>query len=156
MELFRKRLIPDECVKLKDDIILYKDQTRIVTKWETLHAKLAFSHGMSLYCIEEGFKISRFFKEGKSQCYIYCDIIDTDYNENDDSYIFTDLLADVIIENDGFVRVVDIDELADAHESGILSDKQLTSALRKLNKLLSIIYSDNLKPYLDFLDKFSN
>lgn len=62
----------------------------------------------------------------------------------------------MIIENDGFVRVVDIDELADAHESGILSDKQLTSALRKLNKLLSIIYSDNLKPYLDFLDKFSN
>lgn len=56
MELFRKRLIPDECVKLKDDIILYKDQTRIVTKWETLHAKLAFSHGMSLTALKRGLK----------------------------------------------------------------------------------------------------
>ena len=34
--LYRKRLIPEECVLLKDDVILYMDDNVIVTKWVTL------------------------------------------------------------------------------------------------------------------------
>ena len=34
--LFRKRLIPEECVELKDDILLHRDKETIVTKWKTL------------------------------------------------------------------------------------------------------------------------
>ncbi|MDE6974158.1 MAG: hypothetical protein K2P38_13910 [Lachnospiraceae bacterium] len=37
--LYRRRIIPDECVMLKDDIILYCSRERIVTSWNTLHPK---------------------------------------------------------------------------------------------------------------------
>ena len=34
--LYRKRLIPDELVHLKDDVVLYHDDTVIITKWKTI------------------------------------------------------------------------------------------------------------------------
>ena len=105
--LFRKRLIPDECVSLKDDIIIHQDDSHIITSWKTFHPKAEFSHGISYYLINDGFKVSKFYKEDNSLAYIYCDIIDTAYDAGTDTYVFTDLLADVIIENSGFVRVVD-------------------------------------------------
>ena len=37
--LYRRRIIPDECVMLKDDIILSCDRERIVTSWKTLTCK---------------------------------------------------------------------------------------------------------------------
>ena len=43
--LYRKRLIPDECVRLKDDEILSFDDDIIVTKWCTLHPKHDLDHG---------------------------------------------------------------------------------------------------------------
>ena len=55
--------------------------------------------------------------------------------------MFTDLLADVIIENSGFVKVVDLDELADACRQEIISNEMLQTALYRLNSLLSIIYN---------------
>ena len=156
INLFRKRLIPYECIELKDDRIIYIDDAYIVTTWETLHPKCDFSHGTSLYFIKEGWKISRFFKPDNSLLYIYCDIIDTQCKtESNDSktYIFTDLLADVIIENNGIVRVVDLDEMADACSSKIISDDMLVSALHHLDKLLSVIYSGEIKNYLEILDR---
>ena len=41
--LFRKRLIPDECVSLKDDIIIHQDDSHIITSWKTFHPKAEFS-----------------------------------------------------------------------------------------------------------------
>lgn len=35
--LYRKRLIPEECVELKDDEILRLDENVIVTRWKCLH-----------------------------------------------------------------------------------------------------------------------
>ena len=124
--LFRKRLIPDECVSLKDDIIIHQDDSHIITSWKTFHPKAEFSHGISYYLINDGFKVSKFYKEDNSLAYIYCDIIDTAYDAGTDTYVFTDLLADVIIENSGFVRVVDLDELADAASAKLISDAMLT------------------------------
>ena len=37
--LYRRRIIPNECVLLKDDIILSCDDKRIVTSWNSLHPK---------------------------------------------------------------------------------------------------------------------
>ena len=110
--LYRKRLIPSECIHLKDDIIVSCSDDYIITRWNTLHPKEDFSHGISYYAINKGWKISKFYKKDNTLAYIYCDIIDTHYDKNTDSYTFTDLLADVIIENNGLVRVVDLDELA--------------------------------------------
>ncbi len=147
-ELYRKRLIPMECIHLKDDKIIKIDNNCIITKWNTLHPKPEFSHGISYYCLKEGWKISLFYKSDNSVAYTYCDIIDTEYNEDIDTYIFTDLLADVIIENNGMVRVVDLDELAAACSEGIISNDMLVIALHRLNSLLTIIYNNEFDSYI--------
>jgi predicted RNA-binding protein associated with RNAse of E/G family len=151
--LYRKRLIPAECIELKDDVIVDRGTDYIITRWNTLHPKEEFSHGISCYFIEEGWKISKFFKESGELAYIYCDIIDTSIDLSTDSYTFTDLLADVIIENNGFVRVVDLDELGEACSTHIISDELLVTALYRLNKLLSVIYDGSFKDYLKVLEK---
>ena len=54
---------------------------------------------------------------------------------------FTDLLADVIIYPDGFVKVVDIDELVTALNQKLISEDTLKKSLLNLSSLLEIIYS---------------
>ena len=146
--LYRKRLIPDECVNLKDDNIIFLDDDTIVTSWNTFRPKAEFTHGTSYYVIKEGFKISKFYKADNSLAYI----IDTSYDKDSDTYIFTDLLADVIIENDGRVRVVDLDELGDALTDDIISCELMSDALHKLNNLLAAIYNGAFDNYLKILE----
>lgn len=139
--LYRKRLIPEECVLLKDDTVLYRDDQIIVTGWHSLKPRKDLHHGYSCYYLAEGFKVSRFCKEDGSMLYWYCDIVDYNYNPDTDTYIVTDLLADVIIYPDGFVKVVDLNELVTAQEAGLLTDEMLKKALLRLNHLLEIIYA---------------
>ena len=136
--LFRKRLIPSECVNLKDDTIVHIDKEKIITSWQTFRPKAEFSHGISYYVLNEGYKISKFYR----------------YDKDTDTYVFTDLLADVIIENSGFVRVVDLDELADACSQGLISNDMLVNSLHKLNNLLSTIYNGTFRNYIDILESF--
>ena len=138
--LYRRRLIPEECVLLKDDKLLHRDSRVIVTSWNTLKPRKDIHHGCSCYYLAEGIKVSRFYKEDGSLLYWYCDIVDYDYSEKTDTYVITDLLADVIIYPDGLVKVVDIDELATAKDAGLLSDEMLKKSLLTLNHLLQIIY----------------
>jgi len=152
LKLFRKRIIPDECVLLKDDIILSANEEFIITKWNTLKPKKDLHHGYSCFFLKEGFKISKFYREDNSLMCWYCDIVDYDYNEEEHSLTATDLLADVIIEPDGFVRVVDLDELADILEQHNLSEQLIVLSLRRLNHLLGLIYAgefDNLKANIE-------
>lgn len=146
--LYRKRLIPEECILLKDDVVLYRDHQIIVTAWNSLKPRADLHHGSSCYYLAEGIKVSRFCKEDGSVLYWYCDIVDYDYDENTDTYVVTDLLADVIVYPDGFVKVVDLDELVTAKEAGLLNDEMLKAAILRLNHLLEIIYAgdfDKLK-----------
>ena len=64
------------------------------------------------------------------------------------------LLADVLIYPDGFVKVVDLDELADAEEAGIITKEQLLKSLRTLDKLLGMIYSGDFKRIRDYVESF--
>ena len=98
--------------------------------------------------------MSRFFYENDSILYWYCDIVDYDYYEETDTYIITDLLADVIIYPDGFVKVVDIGELADAREAGLLNDAMLKKALLTLNRLLQVIYDGGFEKLQEPLEKY--
>lgn len=139
--LYRKRLIPEECILLKDDRVLYRDEQIIVTGWNSLKPRKDLHHGFSCYYLTEGIKVSRFYREDGSLLYWYCDIVDYDYTEENDTYIVTDLLADVVIYPDGFVKVVDLDELVTARESGILSEDMMHRALLRVNHLLQIIYA---------------
>ncbi len=154
--LYRKRLIPEECVQLKDDKFLYRDESIIVTAWNTLKPRQDIHHGRSCYYLQEGIKVSRFYSADDSLLYWYCDIVDYDYSEETNTYIITDLLADVIVYPDGFVKVVDIDELVVARESGLLSEDMLKKALLTLNHLLQLIYEgkfENLQHPLEIYAK---
>ena len=152
LKLFRKRIIPNECILLKDDIILSANEEFIITKWNALKPKKDLHHGYSCFFLKEGFKISKFYREDNSLMCWYCDIVDYTYNEEDNSLTATDLLADAIVQPDGFVKVVDLDELAEIMEKQALSGELIALALRRLNHLLTLIYTgefENLKKHIE-------
>ena len=140
--LYRKRIIPEECILLKDDQILTFDEKKLVTKWMALKPKKDLHHGYSCYFLKKGYKVSKFLGEDNSLLYWYCDIIDSYYLESENKLIVTDLLADVIIYPDGFVKVVDIHEIPQALSEGGLSMDRLQKALVSLGELLNIIYNE--------------
>lgn len=150
--LYRKRLIPMECIPLTDDEILLCTPELLVTRWITLRPRLDFHHGDSVYFLKEGYKISRFFREDGSLLYHYCDIIRPDYDEAANTLIVTDLLADVIVYPNGFVQVVDVGELAEASRTGLLSPEDLQTALTNLQELLDQIYGGQLSALTGILD----
>lgn len=153
MRMFRKRLIPDECVELKEDEIIYQDEEKIVTKWKTLRPRKDFSHGYSCYYLKKGYKISKFLKEnGELKCW-YCDIIKSEWKAEETAWLFTDLLADVIIKETGAVQVVDLDELAEAFEKDLLTGGELAEALRCLNSLLQRIDSGEFEKMITWIDQ---
>jgi len=141
MKLYRKRLIPEEIIELKDDVIVYEDEERIVTKWQVIRPRKDFNHGCSCYFLKEGFKVSRFLRQDGSQKCWYCDIIRHEITEDGEGIVIVDLLADVIIDEAGNVQVVDLDELADAFEQGLITKEELGRSLRQLDGLLKKIYS---------------
>ena len=147
--LYRKRLIPKECILLKDDHLFYQDSDILMTSWTALKPKPALHHGISCYYLKEGFKISRFYNHQNEFMYWYCDIISHEYDKNTNSYIFTDLIADVIIYPDGQIQVIDLDELAFALENELLPQESICGALLKLDHLLRLTYQGNLDIYLN-------
>lgn len=153
--LYRKRIIPEECVLLKDDKILHCGDDMILTSWNTLKPRKDIHHGYSCYFLKEGFKVSKFYREDNSLVYWYCDIVSYDYDEAANTYIVTDLLADVLIYPDGFVKVVDIDELAEALEQKLIDESLLKTALLRLNHLLTIIYSGQFNTLQAPIEKIS-
>lgn len=156
VKLYRKRIIPDECLLLDQDIILYRDQEVIITKWNTIHPKKTLHHGYSCYFMERGYKVSKFYDRDNHLISWYCDIISHTYDPKTETYVFTDLLADVIIYPDGFVRVVDLDELADALRDGLITSDQLQLALRRLDKLLSVIYKGAFPKLQKYIEDYEH
>ena len=150
--LYRKRLIPEECILLKDDVILYRDDRIIVTSWHSLKPRKDLHRGYSCYYLDKGIKVSKFYRPDNTLLYWYCDIVDYDYSPDTDTYVVTDLLADVIVYPDGFVKVVDLDELVTALESGLLSEGLLKKSLLRIDALLKIIYGNNFSALQEPID----
>lgn len=153
LKLFRKRIIPEECIPLNDDVILSCNEEFILTKWNALKPKKDLHHGYSCYFLKEGIKVSKFFREDNSLMYWYCDIVQFDYCPQHNSLTVTDLLADVIINPDGSVRVLDLDELAEVLEDHRLSAESASLALRRLHKLLSHIYSGGFSSFTKYIEQ---
>ena len=145
IRLYRRRFIPDEKIFLKDDDIILIDNEKVVTKWQVLTKRHDFTHGASCYYIKEGFKVSKFLDDKDNIVCWYCDIIETLVDDN--TYTFNDLLIDVIIKPDGFVKVVDLDEIATALKDNILTKQQIITAMETAERLLSVIYSGNFAKY---------
>ena len=70
IQLFRKRLIPEEIVELKDDKIIKRNQNIIITKWKTLKPRTDFSHGISCYFLDKGYHKNRLYRT-RTKIYIY-------------------------------------------------------------------------------------
>ena len=151
--LYRKRLIPDECVRLDDDKVIYRDDDIIVTKWKALHPKPRLDHGYSCYFLKRNYKVSKFLFSDDSLIYWYCDIIDYTHDEADDSYIFRDLLADVIVFPDGFVKVIDLDEFEEALDRSLITETDVRMALKTLDNLLRTIYDGRFPELQDEIEK---
>lgn len=155
-QLYRKRIIPDECVELKDDIVLFYNDDIIVTKWNTLKPKKDLHHGYSCYFLKEGYKVSKFYQADNRLLYYYCDIVRYDFEEEKNQLIVTDLLADVIVYPDGFVKVVDLDEIVPALNNGALSIEQLKRALLSCNALLTLIYNGRLFELTQYIEQYED
>ena len=140
--IYRKRIIPKDLIPLDDDIIVAQDEETLITKWKTLNPKTAFSHGCSCFFLKEGIKVSKVYRSDGSLLRWYCDIADFSICPEEESMTYTDLLADVIIDPEGTVKVVDLDELADAMDHDWITKEQAVRCLRNLNRLLSLIYRD--------------
>ena len=152
--LYRRRLIPDEIVHLKDDVVLYHDDTVIITKWKTIKPRRDMDHGFSAYLLKEGIKVSKFYRADNSLLYWYCDIVDYEYDATTNSYTSTDLLTDVVLYPDGQIRVLDLDELAEASVKNMITKDQLHSALVRTDMLLNTMYSGDFKRYMDLIDEY--
>lgn len=153
LKLYRKRYIPAGCILLKDDVIVEQTQDYILTTWHTINPKTAFDHGSSCYLLKNGVKISKFYKPDGELLYWYCDIVEYDLNEDQNTLTVIDLLADVIIYPDGRTKVVDLDELADALDQNLITQQQATACLRQLNNLLALLYRDKFDRFQAILNQ---
>lgn len=152
LQIYRRRIIPSECILLKGDEIVKADDEVVITKWNTIHPKNDFSHGCSCYFLKQGIKVSKFYRTDNSLLYWYCDIVDYSFDITENTLIVTDLLADVIIYPNGSVKVVDLDELADALDKGLISASLMSLCLKRLNALLTLIYRDKFDRLQSCLD----
>lgn len=153
--IYRQRLIPEECILLDNDIILYQDENIIITSWTTLKPRKDFHHGFSCYFLKDGFKISRFYQEDNSFLYWYCDIIR--YNKSNDlkNLYAVDMLVDIIIEPDGKTKLLDLDELNTARRKNLITEEDLLYIIDQTDHLLKIIYQGKLPDYAHKLLEFS-
>lgn len=149
--LYRKRLIPEECVLLKDDVILYMDDNIIVTKWVTLKPRKDFHHGFSCYFLKEGYKVSRFLREDDSLVYWYCDIVTYLCDKAENSLTIVDLLADVTVDPDGKMNVLDLDELCEAKEKNLITEDQFYISVKQLGNLIKLIQDNKFNTLTDVL-----
>ena len=151
-KLYRKRFIPYEIVHLKDDVIEYLDDQIMVTSWKSLRPREDFAGGRSCYFLDEGYKVSQFLDKHGKLVYTYCDIISTEYNEATDEYIFNDLLIDVVIYKDGSLKVLDLGDIPEALDRGLITIELAKTALLVTDRLLGIIYSGKLNELTRFLE----
>ncbi len=151
--MYRKRYVPQDMKSLNDDEILLVTDDLIVTGWKTFKPKKEFAKGISCTFMNRGYKISKFMKENGELVYYYCDIIHSEYLKESNTWVFTDLLADVKIYPDGAVEVVDLGEAAEALENGIIGPDTVAEMLKKLDSLLELIYSGR---WHELTDKYLN
>ena len=134
--IHRVRYIPAETVDISSDLLLYRDEEHLVTSWKPIRPRKDISGGVSCVFVSKGIKVSRFLDAQGALLYWYIDLVEVRRDADTDTYELHDLLADVRILPDGQVEIVDLDELADALEQGLITTEQGILALRTLHALL--------------------
>ena len=149
----RIRLIPRESILLTDDVVLLRDDDRIITSWNAFHTRPDLVRGLSVYYLKEHLKLSKVFHEDHDYHW-YIDLADYYFTEDGKELVMTDLLADVAITRDGQIRVLDLGELADAHSEGLISDALLKKSLYTLDRLLRELYQDGVARLAEPLESY--
>lgn len=145
-KILRKRFIPNETVDITGDELLFRSEELLITKWKPIKPRSDVSRGVSYTFLKNGFKISKFFDTSGCFAYWYVDIIEVEYDADQDLYTLIDLLVDVKLTDDVNFKVLDAAELAEAIEKGFISCEQACSSLRTLDKVLNMIYEGNFPP----------
>lgn len=146
MKLLRKRYIPSEVVDISGDKVLYKDDELMVTKWLPINKRADIGSGISYIFLKEGYKISKFFDNDSNFAYWYCDIIEYAYDEAEDTHLFTDLLLDLKIYEDGKYEILDMDELVEAYNKNMITIEQVLKAFRSLSNLYELLKNKKFPP----------
>jgi len=146
-KLFRVRYMPYEVVELFSDRILFMDNRILITSWEPIHPRDDIMSGISCVFLEEGWKINA-MKDAQGNITWYCDIVDVRYDAEEDALYFHDLLVDVVLRKGARLEVLDLDELAEAYEQGLVTKEQLLLALKRCNKLLQKIYTTDVPSWI--------
>ena len=152
VRLFRRRFLPDEITELKDDNILSISENILITSWNVLKPRDDIASGISAYFFNLGVKVSKVFNADGELVYWYCDIVEPQIDAEKGTYIFNDLLIDVLVYPDGRVKVVDMDEFADVIEQKLLDRSQGIEALRRTDHLLQMIYSGQFNKLTDYVE----
>ncbi len=159
IQLFRKRHIPEECISLKKDTVLFLDDSRLVTSWSAIKPRSDFASGISVFDFEKHWKITRVAKADGSLYHWYCDIMTMHITQDSDTdtvnYTMEDLLIDIIVQPDGSVHILDLDEAADAFEQGLISGSDLALALRAANELWKLIEHGGFSEYQTLLEAYA-
>lgn len=151
IKLYRRRLVPNENILLKDDVVIMNNENYIVTKWNVLKPRTDFDNGYSIYDFENNIKATKQFLGDKFIGY-YFDIINLDKDGH--NYYVIDLLVDVIIR-DNIIKVVDLDEFQEAMGKGLITPEKMCEALKITNDLLCELYENSTKKYDDIFDTYT-
>ena len=136
----RKRFIPDEVLSLTNDTIYYVSDELVVSGWKAIRLRPDISGGFSAYYPKLGIKVSKLFDGDGNLLYWYNDISELSFEGNNIN--FTDLLIDLIVYPDNSIRILDLDEFAEAIEKSYITKEQEVKALNSFHALLDYIYND--------------
>ena len=159
IHLYRKRFIPDELISLHKDEVIYANEELILTRWDTLKPRADFSHGISAYFLKKNCKVTKVLGADNELVYWYCDMMQMvdgpQTNDKERSLVMEDLLIDVIVYPDGSLRVLDLDEAAEAVEQGLITEEMLCRSMRAANNLLQDIYAGKFNEYQQKIEKYT-
>ncbi|MFZ5989451.1 MAG: DUF402 domain-containing protein [Bacillota bacterium] len=148
--VYRKRYIPCEVIDITGDELLFRSDDFLVTRWKPIRERQDISGGVSYTFLKEGYKISKFLGPSGEFKYWYCDIINVEYDKEQDKYTLVDLILDVRIMPDESVEVLDADELSEALEKGIVTKEEACRSLVILDKILKMAYEGKFPPEVCF------
>lgn len=151
IHLYRRRFIPDELISLHNDKILLYTPSLLITRWDTIKPRSDMACGISAYFFEKNCKVTKILDHRKELVFWYCDIMQMEQEPDTEAggtrLTMVDLLIDIVVEPDGSVRVVDLDEAAEAAERGLITPAQLSLSLRAADNLLKDIYRHRFSEY---------
>lgn len=153
IKLLRKRYFPNELVDISGDEILYLDDKLMVTRWKPINERDDIGGGVSFWYFKKNIKASKIYKRDGSFKYYYMDMCRYELKKNKETkeieeVKMIDLLADVIMYDDGNYKVLDFDELSEYLENGSITPKEFMQSIKSFTKIIGDI-NDGVFPYAE-------